>query len=56
MSFVGGNKNFKVASCKKPYLNEMAPEFIKRDYDRMVAQKQERAQKAVMVSLVSLNL
>jgi len=49
MSFVGGNKNFKVASCKKPYLNEMAPEFIKRDYDRMVAQKQEREKKAVMV-------
>ena len=39
MSFVGGNKNFKVASCKKPYLNEMASEFIKRDYERLMAEK-----------------
>jgi len=48
MSFVGGNKNFKVASCKKPYLNEMAPEFIKRDYDRMVAQKRNKEKQSVM--------
>ncbi len=39
MSFVGGHKNFKVASCKKAYLNEMAPEFIKRDYDKLTAQQ-----------------
>ncbi len=43
MSFVGGNKNFKVAACKKPYLNEMAPEFIKRDYDKMMARKSQKA-------------
>ena len=49
MSFVGGNKNFKVAACKKPYLNEMAPEFIKRDYDRIMAQKQEEKKKIVVV-------
>ncbi len=36
MSFVGGHKNFRVPSCKKVYMNEMAPEFIKRDYDRLV--------------------
>jgi uncharacterized protein len=39
MSFVGGYKNFKVASCKKPYLNQMAPEFIKRDYEKLMAQR-----------------
>ncbi len=43
MSFVGGHKNFKIPSCKKPYLNEMAPEFIKRDYDRLVANKSKRS-------------
>jgi|CXWL01.1.fsa_nt_gi uncharacterized protein len=37
MSFVGGYKNFKVPSCKKAYLNEMSPEFIKRDYQRLIA-------------------
>jgi len=45
MSFVGGNKNFKVPSCKKPYLNQMAPEFIKRDYDKMVAQRRPNPSK-----------
>ena len=40
MSFVGGYKNFKVAACKKSYLNKMAPVFIKRDYDRMMVQKE----------------
>ncbi len=40
MSFVGGNKNFRVASCKKPYLEMMAPEYIKQDYDRMTARKE----------------
>ncbi|MCK5013842.1 MAG: SPASM domain-containing protein, partial [Candidatus Omnitrophica bacterium] len=49
MSFVGGNKNFKVVSCKKDYLNEMAPEFIKRDYDRMLAQKHDIEKQSVMV-------
>jgi len=49
MSFVGGNKNFKVASCKKPYLNERASDFIKRDYDRMMAVKHENEKKVVMV-------
>lgn len=39
MSFVGGDKNFLVASCKKPYLNAMAAEFIKQDYDRMMSAK-----------------
>lgn len=39
MSFVGGHKNFKVPSCKKPYLNKMAPEFIKREYQKMVSQR-----------------
>jgi len=48
MAFVGGNKNFKVDSCKKPYLNEMAAEFIKRDYDKKVAQKQEKEKNVVM--------
>jgi uncharacterized protein len=49
MSFVGGNKNFRVASCKKPYLNEMAPEMIKRQYRQMTAPKKEDQPKAVMV-------
>ncbi len=43
MSFVGGHGNFKVASCKKPYLNMMAPEYIKRDYHRMVSQTKSHA-------------
>jgi len=50
MSFVGGYKNFKVPSCKKAYLNEMAPEFIKRDYQRLVAaQNKLKAPPAVPV-------
>lgn len=49
MSFVGGHKNFKVASCKKPYLNEMAPVFIKRDYEKMMAVK--RNKEAVLVKV-----
>lgn len=43
MSFVGGNKNFRVASCKKPYLETMAPEFIKQDYDRNTADRSAAA-------------
>lgn len=47
MSFLG-NQNFNVASCKKPYLNKMAAEFIKKEYDRKVkkvlqAKKEETA-------------
>ena len=49
MSFVGGNKNFKVASCKKPYLNEMSPGLIKRQYEQMTARKKELSPKAVVV-------
>ena len=49
ISFVGGNKNFKVVSCKESYLNEMAPVFIKRQYDQMAAQKKGHQQKSVMV-------
>lgn len=52
MSFVGGNKDFKGVSCKKSYLDEMAPEFIKRDYERMVAQKQETANREKKVVMV----
>ncbi|MCA9395352.1 MAG: radical SAM protein [Candidatus Omnitrophica bacterium] len=39
MAFVGESKSFRVAACKKPYLNEMAAEFIKRDYDRLTAKQ-----------------
>lgn len=39
MSFVAGDRTFRTASCKKPYLERMAPEYIKQDYDRMTARQ-----------------
>jgi uncharacterized protein len=33
------NKNFKVPSCHKPYLNKMAPEIIKAEYLEAVGKK-----------------
>jgi uncharacterized protein len=33
------NKNFKVPSCHKPYLNRMAPEIIKAEYREAVGKK-----------------
>ncbi|MBN1869180.1 MAG: radical SAM protein [Candidatus Omnitrophica bacterium] len=49
LSFVGGNKNFKTVSCKELYLNEMAPQFIKRQYEQTQAQKKELEQENIMV-------
>jgi len=33
------NKNFYKPTCKKRYLDEMAPVFIKKEYEKMMAQK-----------------
>jgi len=33
------HQNFKTPSCHKPYLNKMAPEFIKRDYQKALAKR-----------------
>jgi len=35
MSFVGKKGNFTTLSCKKKYLDEMTPDLIKQDYERM---------------------
>ncbi len=38
MSFLE-EKNFQTAGCKKPYLDKMVPEFIKKEYQTLIASK-----------------
>jgi hypothetical protein len=33
------NQNFNTPSCHKPYLNKMAPEIIKQQYQERMAKK-----------------
>jgi uncharacterized protein len=33
------NQNFRTPSCHKPYLNKMAPEIIKQEYQARLSQK-----------------
>lgn len=49
MSFLGEHRNFKVAACKKPYLNAMAPEMIKRDYQRLMAKTKAKVASQIPV-------
>ncbi|VAX34819.1 hypothetical protein MNBD_UNCLBAC01-473 [hydrothermal vent metagenome] len=38
MSFLE-TKSFNAPACKKPYLNRMAPEFIKKEYEELMSKK-----------------
>lgn len=40
------NKNFRTPTCHKPYLNQMAPDFIKREYEVQLRKRSRKTAQA----------